>query len=113
MNFFLILFFLFLSDISFAKTNCSDIISELKQMKTAQSSVHATLVSNHEMMAQSLESYSEALISSAGRAHKAISENMKTAAKSLRERGLKAQNISKKLETNTDEIIKSVEKCLK
>ena len=69
---------------SFAKTNCSDIISELKQMKTAQSSVHATLVSNHEMMAQSLESYSEALTSSAGRAYKAISENMRYPAPEVR-----------------------------
>lgn len=113
MKIFCVLIIFVLSSVTFSKTNCSEIISDLKQMKTAQASVHASLVSNHEMMAQSLESYSEALTSSAGRAHKAISENMKTAAKSLRERGLKAQNISKKLETNTDEIIKSVEKCLK
>lgn len=99
---------------SFAKSsNCAEVIEQLRQMKEAQASVQETLVSNHEMMAQSLESYADALTESAGRAHKAISENMGKAATLLRGRGLKAQNISKKLETNTDDLVKSVEKCIK
>lgn len=109
--------FFFVSMISFslqAKTvECDEIIGQLKQMTSAQSSVQESLVSNHEMMAASLESYSQAISESAGRAHKSISENMTKAAGSLRQRGSKAQIISKKLETNTEELIKSVEKCLK
>ncbi len=102
------------SSISFAKTSdCSAVVEQLRQMKVAQASVQESLVSNHEMMAQSLESYADAISESAGRAHKSISENMTKAAGSLRQRGLKAQGISKKLETNTDDLIKSVEKCLK
>jgi hypothetical protein len=114
MKLYYILFIMVISSFTFAKSSdCSAVVEELRQMKAAQASVQETLVSNHEMMAQSLESYADALSESAGRAHKAISENMGKAATSLRSRGLKAQNISKKLETNTDELIKSVEKCLK
>lgn len=94
-------------------TNCSEVLAQLRQMKSAQASIQQTLVSNHEMMAQSLESYSDALSESAGRAHKTISENMSKAANSLRQRGLSAQNISEKLDLATDQLIKSVEKCLK
>lgn len=99
---------------SFAQTkDCAQVIEQMKQMKNAQATIHQSLISNHEMMAQSLDSYSEALESSAGRAHKAISGNMKKAADSLRERSLKAVSISKKLENGTEELIKTVEKCLK
>ena len=99
---------------SFAQSkDCSQVLEQLKQMKNAQSTIQQSLVANHEMMAQSLDSYSEALEDSAGRAQKAISNNMKKAADSLRERSLKAVSISRKLETGTDELIKTVEKCLK
>lgn len=102
------------SSAAFAKSSeCSGIIEQLRQMKTAQTSVQQSLVANHEILAQSLESYADALSDSAGRAHKAISDNMVKASESIRQRGLKAQSISKKLETNTDDLIKSVEKCLK
>ncbi len=111
---FFVLFAMIISSFSFAKTSdCSAIVEQLRQMKVAQVAVQESLVSNHEMMAQSLESYADAISESAGRAHKSISENMTKAASSLRQRGLKAQGISKKLETNTDDLIKSVEKCLK
>lgn len=102
------------STVTVAKSSeCLSLIEQLRQMKVAQSSVQQSLVSNHEMLAQSLESYADALSSSAGRAHKAISDNMIKASESIRQRGLKAQLISKKLESNTDDLIKSVEKCLK
>lgn len=98
----------------FAKpSECSNVVEQLRQMKAAQTSVQQSLVANHEMLAQSLESYADALTSSAGRAHKSISDNMTKASESIRQRGLKALSISKKLETNTDDLIKSVEKCLK
>ena len=110
--------FFFVSMISFSiqakpGSECPNVIQQLHQMKVAQVSVQDSLVSNHELMAQSLESYSEALSDSAGKAHGSISQNMAKAAGSLRERALKAQTISKRLEINTDELVKSVEKCLK
>jgi hypothetical protein len=92
---------------------CSEVVEQLRQMKAAQTSVQESLISNHEMMADSLESYSEAISGSAGRAYKSISENIDKAAVSLKQRSLKARNISKNLESNTDDLIKSVEKCLK
>lgn len=109
--------FFFIGIISFGAyakpADCTQIIEQLQQMKAAQASVQETLISNHELMAQSLESYSEALLDSAGRAHKTISENMNSAAALLRQRAIKAQNISKKLETHTEDLIKSVDKCIK
>ncbi len=99
---------------SFAQTkDCSQVLEQMRQMKNAQATIHQSLISNHEMMAQSLDSYSQALEDSGGRAHKSISGNMKKAADSLRERSLKAVSISKKLENGTEELIKTVEKCLK
>ena len=114
-----ILFLLFIgvqahSSLGLAKdVSCAELPVLLQQMKLAQTSVQEGLISNHEMFAQSLESYSDSLSASAGRAYKAISENMKKATDSVRKRAEKAQGLSKKLETSTDELIKTVEKCLK
>jgi translation initiation factor 2B subunit (eIF-2B alpha/beta/delta family) len=97
-----------------AKTvDCQELPQLLQQMKKAQSSIQESLISNHEMMAQSLESYAESLVLSAGKAHRAISENMKNATGSVRARATKAKSIAQRLESNTDELIKTVEKCLK
>lgn len=92
---------------------CDSIISNLKQMKKAQVAVQGSLISNHEMLADSLDSYSDALRSSAGRAHKTVSDSMLKAASSLKERGRKGSELSQKLSDQTDELIKIIEKCLK
>lgn len=89
------------------------LVSELQAMKKANSTIHASLISNHEMFSTTLESYSEALSETAGRAHKTVSENMLSSAQSFRERGLKAQKMSKKLDQASNDLIERVAKCLR
>ncbi len=98
---------------SYSSTACDQVLSELKQMKKAQQTVQGSLISNHDMMAESLESYSDALKVSAGKAFKTVESNMSKAALSLRERGQKAQVISDKLTSATEELINKIENCLK
>lgn len=107
---------LFLSTVvvaQIASANCGQLLEDLRQMKKAQESVQSSLISNHEMMAASLESYSDALKQTSGKAHKAVSQNMARAVVSLRERGLKAQNIANQLSEKTEDLIQQAEKCLK
>ncbi len=92
---------------------CDQLVEHLKQMKKAQLSVHQSLIANHELIAQSLESYAEALNDSSGRAFKAVEQNMTKSAQSLKERGEKGQNVALKLAEQTDELIKIATNCLK
>lgn len=93
-------------------SDCSELINELKAMKLAQQSVISSLVSDNDVYASTMESYSDALKSSAGKAHKAISSNMAGSVKSIRERGLKAQKIAIKLDRGTEDLIQRLTKCL-
>ena len=92
---------------------CDQLVEHLKQMKKAQLSVHQSLIANHDLIAQSLESYAEALSDSSGRAYKAVEVNMMKSARSLKERGEKGQNVALKLSEQTDELIKIAANCLK
>ncbi len=92
---------------------CGNLVSELKAMQTAQSSIQSSLIANHEMFATTLESYSEALKESAGKAHKVISSNMISSSESFRARGLKAQKTALKLEDATTDLIQRITQCLK
>ena len=103
--------FLFYSISSLA--SCGDVVAELRSMKQAQSSIQKSLVSNHAMFASTLESYSEALTDSMGKAHKAVSTNMVSSAEAFRSRGLQAQKTSLKLEAATEDLIQRISKCLK
>lgn len=94
-------------------SECSQVLSQLREMKSAQMAVQSSLIRNHDMMADSLDSYADALKESQGRAHKAVSSNMLTASESLRKRGEKGQDLAEKLAEKTEEIIKNVENCLK
>lgn len=96
-----------------AQAKCEQLIEQLKQMKKAQLSVHQSLIANHDLIAQSLESYSEALRDSSGRAYKAVETNMSKAAQSLKERGEKGQDVALKLSQQTDELIKNAANCVK
>ena len=96
-----------------SQSDCDSIITHLKQMKKAQTAVQSSLINNHEMLAESLESYSDALSSSGGRAYKTISASMIKASTSLKERGNKGAQLSQKLSDQTDELIKIIEKCIK
>ncbi len=96
-----------------AQAKCEQLIEQLKQMKKAQLSVHQSLIANHDLIAQSLESYSEALRDSTGRAYKVVETNMTKAAQSLKGRGEKGQDVALKLSQQTDELIKIAANCVK
>lgn len=93
--------------------NCSQIVSLMRDMKSAQKAVQESLIRNHEMVADSLDSYSDALSESQGRAHKTVTSSMRTASDSLRKRGDKGQELADKLADQTDLLIKKVSDCLK
>lgn len=108
-----IILFLVISPLFASANDCSQLVSQLRQMKSAQLAVQDSLIKNHEMMADSMESYADALKESSGRAHKTVSNSMLTASSSLRKRGEKGQELAEKLAEQTDLIIKNVENCLK
>lgn len=108
-----IVLFLLISPLFASANDCSQLVSQLRQMKSAQLAVQDSLIKNHEMMADSMESYADALKESSGRAHKTVSTSMLTASSSLRKRGEKGQELAEKLADQTDLIIKNVENCLK
>ena len=92
---------------------CSDIVPEMEAMKKAQGAIQMSLVANHNMIADTMESYSEALSSTAGRAFKTISSNMLASSTSIRERSQKAKKTAIKLDLATNELIQKITKCLK
>lgn len=92
---------------------CSDVIADLQAMKQAQTTIQNSLVSNHAMFASTMESYSEALTETAGKAHKVVSSNMLSSAESFRNRGLQARKTALKLEEATEELIQRISKCIK
>ena len=103
----------FLFSASVYAQDCSQIISDLQGMRKAQNNIEMSLISNHEMFATTLESYSEALSETAGRIHKTVSTNMSSSARSFRDRGLKAQITAQKLDAATAGLIQKISKCLK
>ena len=103
----------FLFSLSLSAQECTQIISELQDMRKAQNTIQMSLISNHEMFATALDSYSEALSETAGRVHKTVSVNMSSNAQSFRDRGLKAQRTALKLDAATANLIQKISKCLK
>jgi ABC-type uncharacterized transport system substrate-binding protein len=93
--------------------NCGSVLSELRAMKQAQSSIQMSLISNHNLFAQTLESYSEALFDTGGKAYRTISKNMNSSVVSIRDRGTKAQDTAAKLDEATEDLIQRISKCLK
>ena len=93
--------------------DCADFISDFKQMKIAQEAIQQSLISNHDMMADSLDTYADGLKESSGKAYKKIVENMYKAGESVRKRKTKAQDISKEFALKTSELLKTAEKCVK
>ncbi|MFZ3231260.1 MAG: hypothetical protein WA160_13715 [Pseudobdellovibrio sp.] len=103
----------YLFSVSLLAGECSQLVLELQAMKKANSAIHSSLIANHEMFSTTLESYSEALSETAGRAHKTVSDNMLSSSQSFRERGLKAQKMSRKLDLASEDLIQRVSKCIK
>ena len=91
---------------------CATFLSDFRQMKEAQVSIQQSLISNHEVMAESLDTYADALKETSGKAYKKITENMYKASESIRKRKTKAQSISKEFDEKSLEILKTAEKCV-
>lgn len=108
-----LIFILVVLPLSSFANDCSNIVSQLREMKSAQLAVQTSLIRNHDMMADSMDSYADALKESQGKAHKTVTSSMLTASSSLRKRGEKGQDLAEKLSEQTEEIIKAVENCLK
>lgn len=93
--------------------DCGDIASELDAMKKAQMAIQMSLISNHALMAESMDSYAQALSETAGRVHRTVSSNMLETSKSFKERGDKAHKTVLKLDVATADLISRINRCLK
>lgn len=94
-----------------ASDDCASLAESLKGLQKAQDSVSGSLVKNHELMADTLLSYSEALTESKGKAHLSIANNMNKISESFKARGSKAKVLSETISDRTNELIKLAEKC--
>lgn len=106
-------FFIFQFFSLLASADCASLVTDLKAMKQANKTIQQSLISNHALFASTLESYSDALTESAGRAHRTLSMSMSSSADSYRERGLKAQKMMNQLDEASAELIQKISKCLK
>lgn len=96
-----------------APGDCASFISDFKQMTIAADAIQQSLISNHDMMADSLDTYADGLKESSGKAYKKVVENMYKAGDSVRKRKTKAQDISKEFALKANELLKTAEKCVK
>ncbi len=92
---------------------CATFLTDMKQMKEAQDAIQQSLISNHDMMADNIETYADALKETNGKAYKKIVENMYKASESVRKRKTKAQDIAKEFNEKALEMLKTAEKCVK
>lgn len=92
---------------------CASFLSDFKQMKQAQEVIQQSLISNHDMMADSLDTFADALKETSGKAYKKVVENMYKGSESIRKRKTKAQDISKEFNLKATELLKTAEKCVK
>lgn len=107
--------FLVLISVKFAvagSVKCIDLVPEFKAMRQAQKSVISSMVSDNEVYATTMESYSTALDRSSGQTYKITSSSLNKSAKSIRNRGLKMQKTAKKLDSATDDLIQRFAECL-
>lgn len=107
-----IIFFVLYSFDSAMAANCEKYVKELNEMNKAQVALLTSMSNNHEMFATSMESYSEALDLTAGRAYKTVGKNMTSAAESFRERGEKGQAQAQQLDFYTKKLITKISQCL-
>lgn len=105
------LVFVFGVSLTASANECAQLVELLKGLQKAQDSVSTSLVNNHELMADTLLSYSEALTDSKGKAHLSIANNMNKVSETFKARGSKAKVLSKAIYEKTDELINIAEKC--
>lgn len=106
-----ILFFVLGLNLAANANDCASLAESLKGLQKAQNSVSGSLVQNHDLMAETLVSYSEALSDSRGKAHQSIANNMNRISDSFKARGAKAKVLSQAISDKTEELIKLAEKC--
>ncbi len=106
-----ILFFVLSLSLAASANDCATLAESLKGLQKAQNSVSSSLVKNHEMMAETLLSYSEALTDSKGKAHQSIANNMNKISEAFKARGSKAKVLSESISEKTNQLIKLAEKC--
>jgi hypothetical protein len=90
---------------------CRDLVDSLRGLKRAQEAVNSTMVKNHDLMSETLSSYSEALTDSRGKAYQSIANNMNRISDSFRVRGNKSKVLSEAISNNTQVLIELAEKC--
>lgn len=93
--------------------DCDSLVSLLKDLQKAQRAVSDSLIQNHYVMAETLESYSETMRDSRGKAFEAIAKNMGKAGESFKARADKASGHSTLIADNTNEIISLAEACIR
>lgn len=104
----------FMGSACFASSRCEELKEELKVMQQAQAQILHSLVSNHELMAQTQEEYSDLLLSvRRSKVLSEISRNMNQSAKLIRKRGVQAEKMAVKLNLATAELISEITHCLK
>ncbi|NUN04583.1 MAG: hypothetical protein HUU57_02365 [Bdellovibrio sp.] len=107
------LFAILFTSNSWASPSCAQLKEELKAMQAAQKHVMASLVSNHETFASSLEEYSTLVKASQGSDIKTVSVKMNESAQAFRDRGVQGKKTAVKLNSATEDLLARVAACLK
>lgn len=95
------------------QASCQDLIAEMRSMKEAQTSIQASLIANHDLFADTIKSYTGALVGTSAKSQKQILINLDKTAESFRSRGFQAQKNSAKFESATEDLIQRLSKCMK
>ena len=93
--------------------DCQRFVEDLKDMRMAQDAIQQSLISNHDMMSDTIKTYADSMKETQGKAYKGIAENMYKAVDSIKKRKEKAVDLAKSLNEKTLEVIKTAEKCIK
>lgn len=94
-------------------SECSDLVESISQMIEAQDSIQKSLIDNHQVMADNMSDFADTLKSSNGRGYKEVSQSLYKASESVKKRRDKAKDISKKFSEKSEDVLKTVKKCLK
>lgn len=98
---------------SLAASQCAELKAELKAMQKAQQQIMASLVSNHETFASSMEEYSVSVKSAQGATVKSVSQDMDDSAQAFRKRGVQGKKMAAQLNNATGDLLARVASCLK
>lgn len=112
MKFLLCLTVSLFSQVALAKS-CSELKHELKAMQQAQQTIMQSLVNNHETFSSTLEEFSGQIFEAEISTSASVSAEMNHSAESFRKRGVRAKQLSQKLNQSTQDLLARVASCLK